>query len=141
MEPQSGAWSGHYGERLFCDGLCRSDYSSGCGHRTVITSYSIHYTKLYEYVLGTIGGNIQNGTLTTELQEVPLGSVTSQQILNFPNELTYPTVPTTEVSFAGNLGVSEDPLGMSADIISDDAENAHKDLRLLFTKSEEQPEP
>ncbi len=92
------------------------------------------------YVLGTIGGNIQNGTLTTELQEVPLGSVTSQQILNFPDELTYPTVPTTEVSFAGNLGVSEDPLGMSADIISDDAENAHKDLRLLFTKSEVQPE-
>ncbi len=92
------------------------------------------------YVLGTIGNNIQNGVLSAELQEVPLGNVTSQQILNFPKDLTYPTVPTTAVDFSGNLGMNEDPIGMNASIISDETDYSHKDLRLLFQKSEVQPE-
>ncbi len=92
------------------------------------------------YVLGTIGNNIQNGVLTQVLSEVPLAASNAQQTLNFPRDLVYPVEPTTEVSFSGNLGISDEPLAMNATVISDDPEYERKDLRLLFQKSAQQPE-
>ncbi|MBN2896441.1 MAG: flagellar hook protein FlgE [Campylobacterales bacterium] len=91
------------------------------------------------YVLGTIGNNIQNGVLTQTLSEVPLAAPDAQQTLNFPRDLIYPVEPTTTVSFSGNLGISDDPLGMNAIVISDEDAYERKDLRLLFEKSSVQP--
>lgn len=52
-----------------------------------------------QYVLGTVGGNINGETLTKKLVEVPLGDVGTQEKLRFPKTLTYPSVPSTSASF------------------------------------------
>ena len=40
------------------DGRCRAGPRQGGGARRVITSYSIHYTKLYDYVVRALGGTL-----------------------------------------------------------------------------------
>ncbi|MFT7004395.1 MAG: flagellar hook protein FlgE, partial [Sulfurimonas sp.] len=57
------------------------------------------------YVLGTMGENIgKDGKLTGILNEVKLGGVDSQEKLRFPKNLSFPTKPTENTKFIGNLG-------------------------------------
>lgn len=86
-----------------------------------------------QYVLGTIGNNINNGVLTQQLAEVELGAVDAQQKLQFPEDLLFPVQPTTEASFYGNLTAGDETRVISSGII--DAQNNKNNLRLEFTKS------
>jgi len=88
------------------------------------------------HVLGTMGGNISDNTLTESLSSVPLGDVNAQEKLNFPETLTYPPQATTNVQFSGNIGVEDETRAMSAGVI--DANGIQNELRLEFTKTEEQ---
>ncbi|MDD2652008.1 MAG: flagellar hook-basal body complex protein [Sulfurimonas sp.] len=91
------------------------------------------------YVLGTMGNNIADGVLTEALVEVPLGDVNAQQKLRFPQELTFPIVPTTEVDFFGNIGVEDAIKVVSAEAI--DAEGNRNTVRLEFSKADPQVLP
>ncbi len=90
------------------------------------------------FVLGTMGGNIQNNILTETLADVPLTSVSAQQKIQLPKELYYPFEPTSSVSFDGNLGVESEPQSISSKIISANGET--QELHLLFTPSATQPQ-
>lgn len=91
------------------------------------------------YVLGTMGSNITDGVLTESLDEVPLGDVNTQQKLRFPQELTYPITPTTEVDFFGNIGAEDAIRVISAEAI--DAEGNRNSIRLEFSKADPQVLP
>jgi len=92
-----------------------------------------------EYVLGTMAGNISGNTLTSVQGYTPLGDVNTQEQLSFPQTLTYPTQPTTEVSFSGNLGdISSEMVTFSAGAI--DSQDNINTLRLEFVPSTPQPE-
>ncbi|MDT8338769.1 MAG: flagellar hook-basal body complex protein [Sulfurimonas sp.] len=86
-----------------------------------------------QYVLGTMGSNINNGVLTQQLAEVELGAVDAQQKLQFPEDLLFPVQPTTEAKFYGNLTSGDEIRVISSGII--DAQNNRNNLRLEFTKS------
>lgn len=94
-------------------------------------------TPAGDYVLGTMGNNISNGILTEELSSLSLGSVTSQQALMMPDEITYPVNPTTQAQFFGNLGTTDVPRLSSATLI--DPEGAHNRLELRYAMSTPQP--
>ncbi len=89
------------------------------------------------FALGTMGSNISNGILTSELDEVPLSSVDGQVPLKMPLELYYPVQPTTQAQFFGNLGAEDLPRLASAQLI--DSEGSHNHLALNFTMSTPQP--
>jgi flagellar hook protein FlgE len=95
------------------------------------------------HVLGTMGGNISaENVLTESLAEVPLGDITAQEKLRFPKTLTYPPEPTTSAKFMGNLGVGNEGyeiITMGASVI--DGENDRNELKLTFTKPDEQTPP
>ena len=70
------------------------------------------------YVLGTLGGNINaNNELTNVLTEVELGNIGSQENLRFPDTLTYPTEPSTEAQFMGNIGTEDAVQTIGAGVI------------------------
>jgi len=89
------------------------------------------------YVLGTMANNIENDILTKVVTEVPLGEMSVQEKLRFPNTLTYPPTPTDEVKFFGNLGVEDIPMKMSGGAI--DPQNNRNDISISFTLAAEQP--
>ncbi|MCF6309815.1 MAG: flagellar hook-basal body complex protein [Sulfurimonas sp.] len=89
------------------------------------------------YVLGTIGGNINGELLTTQLSEVELGDVASQEKLTFPDSLLFQVVPTSYAEFSGNLGAEDVARVISAGLI--DSQNNRNDLRLEFNKTVPQP--
>ena len=89
------------------------------------------------YVLGTMGGNITEDTLTEQLPEVELGNVSAQQKLSFPEELLFQATPTTIAQFYGNLGADDVTRVISAGVV--DAQGNTNDLRLEFNKSVPQP--
>lgn len=91
------------------------------------------------HVLGTMGGNISGETLTSPISETKLGNVSAQEKLNFPYILTFPTTPTTNVSFYANLGVTDEIRKISAGVI--DAQSNKNNLNLEFTKSTVQNPP
>jgi flagellar hook protein FlgE len=90
------------------------------------------------YVLGTMGTNFSDGVLTDTLNEVPLGDVATQEPLTFPQELSYPTTPTTTAEFYGNLGTDAELRSMSSGVI--DTDGTTNDLHLEFTQVDPQPE-
>lgn len=92
-----------------------------------------------QYVLGTMGSNINNGVLTQQLAEVELGAVDTQQKLQFPEDLLFPVQPTTEAKFYGNLTAVDEIRVISSGII--DAQNNRNNLRLEFAKSVPQVSP
>lgn len=92
-----------------------------------------------QYVLGTMGSNINNGVLTQQLAEVELGAVDTQQKLQFPEDLLFPVQPTTEAKFYGNLTTGDEIRVISSGII--DAQNNRNNLRLEFAKSVPQVSP
>jgi flagellar hook protein FlgE len=89
------------------------------------------------HVLGTMGGNIEGGILKNTLDSVSLNGVGTQEALNFPQSLSYPTEATTVASFNGNLGTSDDVQMMSAGVI--DSQSNENELQLTYTKSQPQP--
>ena len=91
------------------------------------------------YVLGTMGNNIADGVLTGDQVDIPLGDVKAQQKLRFPQELTYPITPTTEVDFFGNIGVEDTLRVISAEAI--DAEGNRNSIRLELSKADPQVLP
>jgi len=90
------------------------------------------------YVLGTLGTNFNNNILTEQLNETPLGDVTTQEKLTFPQDLSYPTTPTSSTQFYGNLGTDDTVRVMSSGVI--DADGNTNNLRLEFTQVDPQPE-
>ena len=91
-------------------------------------------------VLGTMGGNISaNNTLTTQLPEVKLKDVASQEKLRFPKYLTFPPQPTSSAKFYGNLGIDSGVKTMSAGVV--DPKNNKNNLRLEFSLSTVQTPP
>jgi len=91
------------------------------------------------HVLGTMGGNIDDETLTAQLTEVPLADVNAQEKLRFPKTLTYPPEPTTKAEFFGNLGVVAETRTMSASVV--DPNGVRNELKLEFTLAETQTPP
>jgi len=83
------------------------------------------------YVMGTKGNNITDGHITQPLSSTPLKDVSSQEKLSFPTQLTYPVDPTTEVSFAGNIGTEDTPRTMSVTAI--DPQNNKNELKLNYS--------
>ena len=90
------------------------------------------------YVLGTMGGNIENDRLISQLAEVPLGDVGSQTKLTFPKYLTFPSESTSDVLFSGNIGIESATRTMSASVV--DPQGDRNELQLVFTLSATQPE-
>jgi len=92
------------------------------------------------YVLGTLGKNIDysTNTLTQQLDEIALGDVEKQQKIQLPETLTYPTKPTTNISFFGNLGVEDETRIISAEAI--DKNGIKNKVKLTFTKAPKQPD-
>jgi len=91
------------------------------------------------HVLGTMGSNIFNGTLTKTLAEVPLGAPGGQEKLRFPKSLTYPPKPTTEATFQGNIGTEDVVTSMSASVV--DNQSNKNELRVEFQRSAVQTPP
>lgn len=91
------------------------------------------------YVLGTMGNNIADGVLTEAQANIPLGDVNAQQKLRFPQELTYPITPTTEVDFFGNIGVEDTIKVISAEAI--DGQGNRNSIRLELSKADPQVLP
>ncbi len=90
-----------------------------------------------KHVLGTMGGNIDDTTLTKQLAEVKLGDAGSVEKLRFPKTLTYPPVPTQNAKFMGNLGTDVGVKTMSAGVV--DPKSNKNNLRLEFQLSATQP--
>jgi len=91
------------------------------------------------HVLGTMGGNINGETLTSVLDEVPLGDVASQEKLRFPKYLTYPPEATSHASFFANLGVAPELRTIGAAVI--DPKGIKNHLKLSFEKDPIQAPP
>ena len=93
------------------------------------------------YVLGSMGGNIDftTNTLTKTLQEVPLKDAGAQEKLSFPGTLTSPAVPSTNVSYVGNIGVEDTTRTMGAAVV--DPQSNKNNLKLTFTRSVPQVAP
>ena len=92
------------------------------------------------HVLGTMGNNISdNDVLTSQLNEIILSDVSSQEKLRFPKSLAYPPEPTTTAKFLANVGVDEGAVAVGATVIDSDSNKNH--LRLEFTKDPVQNPP
>jgi len=85
------------------------------------------------HVLGTMGGNIADTTLTGKLDEIQLGDVTTQEKLRFPKTLTYPPEPSSLASFIGNLGNLAETRTMGAGVV--DPQNNKNHLKLTFSQA------
>ena len=91
------------------------------------------------HVLGTMGGNIEDGVLTQQLAEVPLADVGEQEKLRFPKSLTYPAEPTTTAQFLGNIGTASEVRTMSASVV--DPNGVKNELKLEYTLVDPQNPP
>ena len=89
-------------------------------------------------VLGSMGGNIDNGELSEVLDSVPLDGVNAQQKLQFPQTLIYPAEATTEAFFGGNIGKGDEPVKMGANVF--DSSGDKNELMLTFTKVDSEDE-
>ncbi|MFT5835838.1 MAG: flagellar hook protein FlgE [Sulfurimonas sp.] len=90
------------------------------------------------YVLGTMGTNIsEDNKITNIVEEVKLGGIDSQEKLRFPKDLSYPTEPTKNAKFLGNLGTADEIRTIGASVV--DKDNNRNHLKLTFTKSAQQP--
>jgi len=104
-------------------------------------SNSALVTNEGDYVLGTMGSNINNNVLTKQLDSVPLANVGQQGKLRFPDRLSYPPEKTTTAKFSGNIGSVEDKesRSMSTEII--DANGEKNMLQLDFQAAKPQNPP
>ena len=91
------------------------------------------------YVLGTMGGNINNGKITGILDEVKLGAAGTQSEMSFPTSLVYEAIPTTLSQFYGNIGREDLPRKISASAI--DLQGNKNNIELSFAMSQPQVLP
>lgn len=95
------------------------------------------------HVLGTMGDNIsQDDVLTRRVDEIPLGNVSNQEKLRFPQTLTYPPEPSTNAKFLANLGTAKEGfevVTVGASVV--DPQNNKNHLRLEFSRSATQVPP
>lgn len=92
------------------------------------------------YVLGTVAGNIsKNNVLMSQIDQLPLGDIDTQEKLRFPKALTFPPKPSTQAQFFANLGVEDVPISIGATVV--DSQNNNNNLRLLFTRNQIQTPP
>jgi flagellar hook protein FlgE len=91
------------------------------------------------HVLGTMGGNIDGETLTSVIDEIPLGDISTQEKLRFPKSLTYPPEATSNASFFANLGVDYEVRTIGAAVV--DPQGVKNHLRLEFEKDPVQTPP
>ncbi len=91
------------------------------------------------HVMGTLGNNIKDGVLTKTIGETKLGDSGSQEKLNFPKSLSYPSTATDYAQFIGNIGNENEVRTIGASVI--DSQNNKNHLKLTFTRSEPQVLP
>lgn len=98
---------------------------------TMLNNFS--YDATADYGDNSAGAYVLNSSTT----DVTMADANSQTSLALPTRLVYPTEPTTEVTFTGNLGVDDETRSISASVIS--SSNEINTLKLTFTLSETQP--
>jgi flagellar hook protein FlgE len=97
---------------------------------TMLTNYS--YNNAFDYGDSALNG-VQGAFVIDEpTNDVDLGSVASQGMLEFPTRLAYPVEPTTKAEFFGNLGRDNSSYSVSANVVS--PKNEINNLKLLFEK-------
>lgn len=102
---------------------------------TMLTNFN--YNAGFNYGDQKINGVTGAYVITNPTNDVTLSGVNSQGQLEFPTRLAYPVEPTTQTTFFGNLGITNETRTISADVIS--AKNEINRLKLTFTKSAVQP--
>ncbi len=91
------------------------------------------------HLLGTMGNNTADGVLTQQLSSIAIGDVSSQEALNFPKELYFPPVATTQALFSGNIDLDEEIVSVGVPVIT--ASGTVNNLRLEYTKVNPQVSP
>ncbi|WP_295053965.1 flagellar hook-basal body complex protein [Sulfuricurvum sp.] len=102
---------------------------------TMLTNFS--YNGAFDYGDLTSNGATGAYVVNDPTNEVDLGKVDSQGLLEFPTRLAYPVEPTTKAEFFGNLGTDNVTRTISADVVS--GNNERNRLKLAFTLSSVQP--
>lgn len=102
---------------------------------TMLTNFN--YNAAFNYGDQKVNGVTGAYVITNPTNDVTLSGVNSQGQLEFPTRLAYPVEPTTQTTFFGNLGITNETRTISADVIS--AKNENNRLKLTFTKSAVQP--
>lgn len=102
---------------------------------TMLTNFA--YNAGFDYGDKVSNGAVGAYVLNNPTNDVPLAGVSKQGALEFPTRLAYPVEPTTQASFFGNLGTTDETRTISSDVIS--SKNETNRLTLTFTKSTTQP--
>ena len=102
---------------------------------TMLTNFS--YNGAFDYGDKTPNGVSGAFVINDPLNDVALGDVNSQGLLEFPTRLAYPVEPTTQAQFFGNLGTDNVTRTISADVVS--GNNERNRLKLTFNLSAIQP--
>ncbi|MDP2850052.1 MAG: flagellar hook-basal body complex protein [Sulfuricurvum sp.] len=102
---------------------------------TMLSNFA--YNGSFDYGDFDLNGVTGAYVVNDPTDDVALGSVDSQGILEFPTRIAYPVEPTTQAQFFGNLGTDNATRTISADVVS--ANNERNRLSLSFTLSAVQP--
>lgn len=90
------------------------------------------------YVLGTVQNNFDsNNVLTATPASTNLSNLSSQTPIKLPATLTYPAIPTSMVTFIGNLGQTATTRTMGGTMV--DSQGNKNVLNLTFTQTVPQP--
>lgn len=90
------------------------------------------------FVLGTVQNNFNSSNvLTSTPTSTTLGNLSTQVPIKLPETLTYPAVPTSMVTFLGNLGTDATTRTMGGTMV--DAQGNKNVLSLVFTQTVPQP--
>jgi len=102
---------------------------------TMLSNFA--YNGTFDYGDFDLNGVMGAYVVSDPTDEVAMGTVGSQGILEFPTRIAYPVEPTTTAQFFGNLGTDNEKRTISADVVS--ANNERNRLSLSFTLSAVQP--
>lgn len=102
---------------------------------TMLSNFA--YNGSFDYGDFDLNGVTGAYVISDPTDEVAMGTVGSQGILEFPTRIAYPVEPTTKAQFFGNLGTDNATRTISADVVS--ANNERNRLSLSFTLSAVQP--
>ena len=102
---------------------------------TMLSNFA--YNGSFDYGDFDLNGVTGAYVISDPTDEVAMGTVGSQGILEFPTRIAYPVEPTTKAQFFGNLGTDNEKRTISADVVS--ANNERNRLSLSFTLSAVQP--
>ena len=102
---------------------------------TMLSNFA--YNGSFDYGDFDLNGVTGAYVVSDPTDEVAMGTVGSQGVLEFPTRIAYPVEPTTRAQFFGNLGTDNEKRTISADVVS--ANNERNRLSLSFTLSAVQP--